>query len=104
MFGTNKVIGLWKSWKFQAPKYKSQTNINDRNSKFKTDRMMSRYPISDWNVLAIGICNFDIVCNLIIVIWDFNAVSGKANRFYLNQLELTLTNPCVEGAPDGLWL
>jgi len=41
----------------------------------------------------IGICNFDIVCNLRIVIWDFRAVSGKANRFYLNQLELTLTNP-----------
>ncbi len=24
------------------------------------------------------------------MIWDFSAVSGKANRFYLNQLELTL--------------
>jgi len=35
-----------------------------------------------------------IVCNLSIVIWDFSAVSGKANRFYLNQLELTLTFPC----------
>ena len=41
----------------------------------------------------VGICNFDIVCNLRIVIWDFSAVSGKANRFYLNQLELILTNP-----------
>jgi len=41
----------------------------------------------------VGICNFDIVCNLRIVIWDFSAVSGKANHFYLNQLELTLTNP-----------
>jgi hypothetical protein len=28
-----------------------------------------------------------------IVIWDFNAVSGKSNRFYLNQLELALTFP-----------
>ncbi len=44
--------------------------------------------------MVIGIYNFDIVCNLSIVIWDFSAVSGKANRFYLNQLELTLTNPC----------
>jgi len=43
--------------------------------------------------LVIEICNFDIVCNLSIVIWDFSAVSGKANRFYLNQLELTLTFP-----------
>jgi hypothetical protein len=31
--------------------------------------------------------------NLSIVIWDFSAVSGKANSFYLNQLELTLTFP-----------
>jgi hypothetical protein len=41
----------------------------------------------------VGICNFDIVCNLSIVIWDFSAVSGKANHFYLNQLELTLMFP-----------
>jgi len=79
--------------KFQAPKYKSQTNTNDLNSKFKTDRMTARHTITDWNVLVIEICNFDIVCNLSIVIWDFSAVSGKANRFYLNQLELTLTFP-----------
>ena len=39
----------------------------------------------------VGICNFDIVCNLSIVIWDFIAVSGEANRLYLNQLGLTLT-------------
>jgi len=39
--------------------------------------------------------NFDIVwpatssveSNLRIVIWNFSAVFGKANRFYLNQLE-----------------
>jgi hypothetical protein len=41
--------------------------------------------------MVIGICNFDIVCNLSIVIWDFIAVSGEANRLYLNQLGLTLT-------------
>ena len=41
----------------------------------------------------VGICNLNIVCNLRIVIWDFRSVSGKANRFYLNQLELTLTDP-----------
>ena len=30
-------------------------------------------------------------------IWDFNAVSGKEKRFFLNQLELTWTLPwfCV---------
>ena len=26
-----------------------------------------------------------------IVIWDFSVVSGKSNRFYLNQAELALT-------------
>jgi hypothetical protein len=41
----------------------------------------------------VGICNFNIVCNLSIVIWDFSAVSGKANRYYLNQFKLTLTFP-----------
>ena len=66
--------------KFQAPKYKSQTNTNDRNSKFKTDRMTARHPISDRNVLVIGS-------------WDFSPVYGKANRFCLNQLALTLTLP-----------
>jgi len=43
--------------------------------------------------LVIGIWDFDIVCNLSIVIWDFSAVSGKANHFYLKKLELTLTFP-----------
>jgi hypothetical protein len=38
-----------------------------------------------------------IVCNLSIVICDFYAVSGKTNRFYLDQLELTLTFPCRTG-------
>ena len=49
--------------------------------------MTTRHPISDSNVLVIGICD------LCIVIWDFGAVYGKANRFYLNQLELPLTFP-----------
>ena len=70
-----------------------RANTNDRNSKFKTDSMIARHPISDRNVLVIGSWNFDIVWNLSIVIWDFSAVSGKANRFYLNQLALTLTLP-----------
>ena len=93
MIGINKVTGLWKSWKFQVPKYKSQTNINDRNSKFKTDRMTARYSITDWNVLVIGIFNFNSICNLSIVNWIFSALYQKASRFYLNQLELTLTFP-----------
>ena len=44
-------------------------------------------------VLVIEISNFDIVWNLSIVIWDFSSVSEKLNRFYLNQLEITLTFP-----------
>ena len=52
--------------------------------------MTARHQISDRNVLVIGIWNFDIVWDLSIVLWDFRVVSGKANRFYLNQLELTL--------------
>ncbi len=51
--------------------------------------------ISDGNVLIIGICNFDIVCNLSIVIWDFSEVSSKTNRFSPNQSELTLTFSCL---------
>jgi len=47
----------------------------------------ARHRIIDRNVLVIGIWDFDIVCNLSIVIWDFSTVFGKANRFYLNQLE-----------------
>jgi hypothetical protein len=39
-----------------------QANLNNRNSKFKTDRMTARHSISDRNVLVIGICNFDIAC------------------------------------------
>ena len=30
------------------------------------------------------------------MIWDFSAVSGKINRFYLSQLALTLTFPGFE--------
>ena len=58
-----------------------------------------RHPTSDGNVLTVGICNFDIVCNLSIVIWNFSAVSGKANRFYPNWLALTLTFLWVQLAP-----
>ncbi len=46
---------------------------------------------------CVGICNFDIVCDLSIVIWDFSAVFVKANRDYLNQLEADLTFPCSIG-------
>jgi hypothetical protein len=54
--------------------------------------MTARHPISDQNV-ALGIWNFDIICNLSIVFWDFSGVSRKANLLYLNHLELTLTLP-----------
>ena len=62
--------------------------------------MIARYPVSDRNVLVIGICNFDIVCHLIIGIWDFSVLSLKANRLYLNQLELTLTDPWASRSCD----
>jgi hypothetical protein len=62
---------------FKHQKTKYQTNINDRNSKFKNWKNNARHPISDCNVLIIVICNFKIVCNLGIVIWDFSAVSRK---------------------------
>ena len=35
----------------------------------------------------------DIVCNLRIAIWNFNAAPVYVNRFNLNQLELILTSP-----------
>jgi hypothetical protein len=51
----------------------------------------ARHKISVFNVLIIGFCDFDIVCYLSIVICNFSAVFGKANCFYLTQLELTST-------------
>jgi hypothetical protein len=77
---------------------RAQTNTNDRNSKFKTGKIKAIHPKSDCNVLIIGICNFDIICNLSIAIWDFSALSGKVDRFYMNQLELTLTLPCHQSS------
>ncbi len=76
--------------KIQALKYKSQTNNNDRSSKFKTVKITAIHPISDWYGFVIRICNFDIVYDLSIVIWDFRVVYGKLNRFYLNYMELAL--------------
>jgi len=32
------ILTILKSWKFQAPKAKYQTNLNDQNSKFKTSK------------------------------------------------------------------
>ncbi len=61
--------------------------------------MTARHRISDRNVLVIGIWDFDIVWNLSVVIWDFSAVFGKANRFYLNQLEVDFEVSLL-GSPD----
>jgi hypothetical protein len=55
--------------------------------------MVVRHQKKDWNLLVIGFSNLDIIWNLNIVIWDFCDLCGKANLFYLNQLELTLTLP-----------
>jgi hypothetical protein len=41
--------------KSQAPKNKSQTNTNSRNSKFKTGTMIARRRFSDGDILVIGI-------------------------------------------------
>jgi hypothetical protein len=80
----------------KIPSTKKQLSNKYQLSKFKIQNRqnIARHPISDCNVLVIGFCNFDIVCNLRIVIWDFSAVSGKVNRFYAIQLELILTSPC----------
>jgi len=43
--------------------------------------------IGIWPATSSVESDFDIVWNLSIVIWDFSAVFGKANHFYLNQLE-----------------
>jgi hypothetical protein len=62
--------------------------------------MTARHRISDRNVLGIGIWDFDIVWNLSIVIWDFSAVFGKANRFYLNRLEADFdVSPAIPTPP-----
>jgi hypothetical protein len=53
-----------------------QANINDRNSKFKTDGITARYPKY---LKYLGHWNFDIICNLSIGIWDFSAVFWEAN-------------------------
>ena len=55
--------------------------------------MTARHPKTDRHVLVIGDWDLEIVWNLSIVIWDFSAVSGKVNRLYVNQSNLTLTLP-----------
>jgi len=92
LLGINRFAYLRKLLKYQAPKNKSQTNNNNQKSKFKTDKIKQS---NDCNVLVIGFCNFDIVCILNIVIWEFGAPSGKVNRYNPNQLELTLTFTCL---------
>ena len=56
--------------------------------------MTARHRIICRDVLVIGNWNFDIIWNLSIVVWDFSAVIGKSNRFYLNQLMVALKFPC----------
>jgi hypothetical protein len=43
--------------------------------------------------LGFGFSDLDIIWNLSIGIWNFCAVSGKENRFFLNQLEQPLKIP-----------
>ena len=70
-----------------------RANPNDRNSKFKTVRLVVKYQLTDQYVSEIGFSDLDIICILGIGIWNFRSVSGKENRLLLNQLELTLTLP-----------
>jgi hypothetical protein len=81
----------------KIPSTKSQIPNKFKCSKFKTDKMTARHRISHRNVLVIGTWNFDIVWNLSTVIWDFGAVSGKYNRFYLSL-------PPNEYTPPGMYL
>ena len=71
------------------------TNIKQiRMTEIQNNWITAKNRIGDLNVLVIGICILDIVCYLYIEIWDFNAVSGNANRLQLNQLKLTLRQSC----------
>jgi len=60
----------------KIPSTKKQISNNYQWPKFKIQNRLknARYPISDCNVLVIEICNFDIICNLSIEIWDFSAL------------------------------
>jgi len=87
---------LWNPLE-QVKLYHRLPKLDRTRSLYLTDAKTAIYQIKYWTILVIGICHFDIVCNLSIVIWDFYAVSGKINRFYLDQLELTLTFPYRTG-------
>ena len=82
--------------KFQAPKTKSQTNTNNRNSKFKTDASVEENETRNRAVSVIGISNLDIIWNLVLGIWDFflkafdlNVIEffGKNSDFVLGILD-----------------
>ena len=49
------ILARKKSWKFQAPKTKYQTNPNDQNSKFKTGTALAVHNLSGRIVSVIGI-------------------------------------------------
>jgi hypothetical protein len=68
------------------PEPSRRANTNDRNSKFKTVRFVVKYQLSDRYISKIGFSDLDIIWDLGIGIWDFNTVSRKENRYFLNQL------------------
>ena len=90
----NRVTMLYKNriFRFNVGHYRKDPlkSKESQTGVLLEDNMAARHRISDRNVLVIGTWNFDIVWNLSIVIWDLNGASGNSNRFYLNQLELTL--------------
>jgi hypothetical protein len=72
--------------KFQAPNPKFQINSNDPNSKFQTSGSASTLPnriktgcfglakpynTALVNVLVIGYCYLEFICNLVLEIWKF---------------------------------
>jgi len=56
------------------------------SSKFKTVGFAVTYRLTDWCFPEIDFSDLEFIWNLGIEIWDFNVVSGKTNRIYLNPL------------------
>jgi hypothetical protein len=77
------------------PEPSRRANTNDQNSKFKTGAIVAEHLFSDRKVSVIGISDLDIIWDLGFDNWDFRFVFRKANYFYLNQLESTLTLLCL---------
>jgi len=87
---------LIKLFKFQAPKYKSQINHNNLNSKFQTHGSAKLLPhgittgrpgLANWyktvlvNLLVIGYCILEFVCDLVLEVWNFISSHNIGSHF-----------------------